>query len=71
MPTTIAGVTLYSLKEVAEGLGISYQTAKNWVSSGKIKATQIGRAYRVEETELKRLIQSNGQSAQGADNSGG
>jgi len=56
MPTEIAGTKLYSLKEVADGLGISYQTAKAWAASGKIKATQIGRAYRIEESELQRLI---------------
>ncbi len=56
MPTEIAGRKIYTLKEVAEGLGISYATAKNWAASGKIRATRVGRSYRIEEGEVLRLL---------------
>ena len=58
MPTQIEGETVYTLKEVAEGLGVHYQTVKGWVAEGKIKASKIGRSYRVTGSELKRLLQS-------------
>jgi excisionase family DNA binding protein len=57
MPTTIEGETVYTLKEVAEGLGVHYQTIKTWVASGKIKASRIGRSYRVTGSEMKRLLE--------------
>ena len=60
MPTTIGGETVYTLKEVAEGLGVHYQTVKGWVSDGKINAAKIGRSYRVTGAELKRLLESQG-----------
>ncbi len=56
MPTTIEGETIYTLKEVAEGLGVHYQTVKAWVSGGKINARKIGRSYRVTGAELQRLL---------------
>lgn len=59
MPTELAGETIYTLKEVADGLGVHYQTVKTWVSQGKIKAQKIGRSYRVTGAELKRLLQNN------------
>jgi excisionase family DNA binding protein len=63
MPTTIQGETIYTLKEVAEGLGVHYQTIKGWVSDGKIRATKIGRSYRVTGAELQRLLEGrNGQA---------
>jgi excisionase family DNA binding protein len=56
MPTEIAGTRLYSLQEVADGLGVHYQTVKAWRAEGKIKALKIGRAYRVMEDELQRFL---------------
>ncbi len=58
MPTTIEGETIYTLKEVAEGLGVHYQTVKTWVAAGKINARKIGRSYRVTGGELQRLLKS-------------
>lgn len=63
MPTTIAGETIYTLKEVAEGLGVHYQTVKGWVAEGKIRASKIGRSYRVTEAELKRLFEAHNKTA--------
>ncbi len=63
MPTTIAGETVYTLKEVADGLGVHYQTVKGWVSRGKIKAAKIGGAYRVTGSEMKRLLAGGGGGA--------
>jgi excisionase family DNA binding protein len=56
MPTEIAGEQIYTLKEVAAGLGVHYQTVKAWVADGKINARKIGKSYRVTGAELDRLL---------------
>lgn len=55
MPTELAGERFYTLKEVADGLGVHYQTVKAWVSNGTMNAAKVGRSYRVTEAELRRL----------------
>lgn len=46
---------LYSLKEVAEVLGVKYLTAYNYAVDGKIKTVRVGRFIRVSQDELERL----------------
>ncbi|HEY0076516.1 MAG TPA: helix-turn-helix domain-containing protein [Abditibacteriaceae bacterium] len=60
MPTTIASETYYTLQEVAEGLGVHYQTVRTWMKEGTLKVSKIGKSYRVSEAELKRILQANG-----------
>ena len=56
MPVEIMGLTLYNLREVAEKLGISYLTAKNYHSRGHFKGQRIGRMILVSEEELQRFV---------------
>lgn len=56
MPTEIAGKKMYSLQEVADTLGVHYQTAKSWRADKKLKAIKIGRSYLVSEEELQRIV---------------
>ncbi len=56
MPTTIASETYYTLQEVADGIGVHYQTVRGWMKDGKLKVSKIGKSYRVPEAELKRLL---------------
>ena len=46
---------LYSLKEVAEMLGVTYNTVWNLIKANKIKAVKVGRVLRVEQTEVERI----------------
>ena len=46
---------LYSLKEVAEVLGVKYLTAYTYAKAGKIKTVKVGRFLRVSQDELERL----------------
>ncbi len=64
MPTEIAGKKLYTLKEVAAGVGVHYQTVKAWVADGKLNANKVGKSYRVTEEELNRLISGNGNTTE-------
>ncbi len=58
MSTTIAGETYYTLQEVADGVGVHYQTVRTWINEGTLNASKIGKSYRVPEAELKRLLSS-------------
>lgn len=48
----------YSLEEVAKVLNLSYMTIYRWAHSGKLKAFQVGRKYRVSSLDLKEFIDS-------------
>lgn len=47
---------MYSLKEVADMLGVTYNTVWNLVNTGKIKAVKVGRVLRVEQAEVDRIM---------------
>lgn len=46
---------MFTLKEVAEKLRVSYLTVYKAVQDGRIKAVKIGRDYRVTEEEVERI----------------
>lgn len=54
----IAGIKCYELQEVADILGVHYQTIRNLIKNGKIKATRIGRNYMITEQNLQKYINS-------------
>lgn len=43
-----------SIEEVAELLNVSYQTIREMVVSGKLKAFKVGRQWRIKESELEK-----------------
>ena len=49
--------TLYTARQAAEVLGISYATLKQWIYQGKIKSFQTsGGHHRIQESEIERLL---------------
>ena len=52
----IAGIKCYELQEVADILGVHYQTIINLIKNGKIKAARIGRNYMITEQNLQKYI---------------
>ena len=51
----------YSLKEVADVLGVTTQTLSRWIKSGKLKAINLSTAsenprYRISNTEVIRIL---------------
>jgi excisionase family DNA binding protein len=50
----------HTVKEVAEHLGVSDRTIRNWIVSGLLPATNIGSParphYRVAESDLDRFL---------------
>lgn len=44
-----------SIRETAEIFGVHWQTIRNWIDSGKIKAMKIGHTVRISDEEIERL----------------
>lgn len=49
-------LTLYTVKEVAIILKVSYRTVWNYIKEGKLKAGKIGREWKVVESDLKQFV---------------
>jgi excisionase family DNA binding protein len=50
---------LLRLEEVAQKLGVSFMTVRNYIKQGLIKTVDMGgRSIRVEETEVKRYLKN-------------
>lgn len=45
-----------TIKESADYLKVHWQTIRKYIKNGKIKATKVGRAVRIKESELKNYI---------------
>jgi excisionase family DNA binding protein len=50
----------FSLKEVADILGVHPETIRRAVKAGKLKAAKIGKDYRIAKTEVDRYFQAMG-----------
>lgn len=53
---------LYTLQEVADYLKVSRQTIYNYVTAKRLKASKIGKEYRVTEKDLQDFLK-NGRNA--------
>ena len=47
---------LLTVAEVAEALRIKPATVRSWLLRGKINSYRVGRAVRIEEAEIERLL---------------
>lgn len=57
MPTTIQGVTFYTITEAAKELQCTKQTIRNYLKSGKLKGHRIGHPVYITELDIKNAIQ--------------
>lgn len=57
----------YSLEEVAEMLGVTYQLIYRLVRSGEIPAARLGKLYRVSKHDLERYLEQSKTAAAGVD----
>jgi excisionase family DNA binding protein len=55
---------LLNLEEVADVLGVNYQTAYNLIRSGDIPAIRVGRLFRVEKSDLRAFIERSKKAVQ-------
>lgn len=44
-----------TIKETAKIFGVHWQTVRNWIRDGKIKAVKIERTIRIPDEEIGRL----------------
>jgi excisionase family DNA binding protein len=51
------------LSQVAEELNNHPATIRRWVQSGRLRATRVGRSWRVRRSELDRALRSGGSPA--------
>lgn len=56
MPKEILGVTLYSIDEVSELLGVNHQTVTRYVKNGRMETTMIGGKKLISEEQLKNYL---------------
>ena len=56
MPKEIAGVTLYTVTEISEKLGVSEITIRNYINEGRLQATKIARKWHVSEEVLQSFV---------------
>ena len=47
---------LWSIAETAKYLGMSQDTIHNWIKSGRLKASRIGRFWRLRPQDLEAFI---------------
>lgn len=44
-----------TIRETAQIFGVHWQTIRNWIAEGKIKAAKIGHTVRISEEEIERV----------------
>lgn len=49
---------LYNVDDAAEMLSVKPTTLRDWLRAGKVKAIKLGSAWKISDTELRRLINS-------------
>lgn len=47
---------LYSAEEVAEYLKVTLRTVRDWIKKGEIRASKVGKAYLVKESDIQRFV---------------
>lgn len=58
MATTIEGIKFYTVKEVAEALGVTAQTVRSYIREGKLQGKRIGRPILITENALKDFLEA-------------
>lgn len=48
---------IYTTKEVAKKLQVSYRTVLNLIDRGELKAKKVGKAWRVTENQLRDYLE--------------
>jgi len=58
MPKVVLGVKLFTADELADLLGVGHQTARKYISEGRIEAQTIGGKKFVSEESIKRFLKN-------------
>ena len=52
----IAGLKIYTLREISDVLYVTVLTLRGYINSGKLKAVKIGRSFSVTEEDLRAFL---------------
>lgn len=63
----LADLKLYTLKEIAPVLGLSYRTLQAMVSDGRLQGVKIGNRWKVSRKALEEYYASKGDFKKGGD----
>ena len=58
MPTVIENIKFYTIPEVADALGVTPQTIRQYIKTGRLKAKRIGRPYFITEKSIKEFLEA-------------
>lgn len=47
---------LYTVKETADALHVSYRTVERWISAGELLPVRMGRSVRIRRADIAALI---------------
>ena len=48
---------VYTVEEVAKQLRVNARTVRSWIASGELIALDVGREYRISQTDLNTFIE--------------
>lgn len=51
-------ITVYSVKQAAAIVGVSTKTLRNYIKAEQLKATKLGKEYRILEKDLKAFLEN-------------
>lgn len=57
MPKVIGEITLYSVLELSQRLGVTVMTLRSYLKQGKIKGSKIGQKWWVSEKALAEFFE--------------
>jgi len=56
MPTVIEGVKLFTVKEVAEAMGVTHQTVRKYIKVGRLRAQRVGKPLLITEKSIRAFL---------------
>jgi excisionase family DNA binding protein len=56
-----------TVPELAARLGVAEATVRQWIRSGALRAIEIGKGWRIADTDLQRFLQARETAPRGAD----
>ena len=52
----IEGQKYYTIFEVAETVGVHFQSVRRWITQGKLKAVKVSRNYYINAADVRKLV---------------
>jgi len=47
----------FTVEDIAEQLGVSVDTVRNWIKQGKLDAYKVGRDYRISREQFEKFME--------------